>query len=219
MTSYGSEIALQALQSGAASYIPKRNLDADLAETLCQVIAASTEQERQQGLLGRLEHVEFEFALENDRNAVPDVVAHLRPYLERMGLADRTVQTRIAVALEEALLNAMYHGNLELSSELRENGDEPFYEVAEQRKALPKYHERRVRFHARLTREAAHFVVTDQGPGFDPQAVPDPTDPDNLDKGCGRGLLLIRTFMDHVEHNERGNQITMVKRHEQAPID
>jgi CheY-like chemotaxis protein len=218
MTSHGSEeIALEALQAGAASYIPKRNLDTDLADVLSRVLAASNEEERKHALLGRLDHVEFAFTLENDRLAVPDVVAHLQPYLERMGLADHSARTRIAVALEEALLNAMYHGNLELSSDLRQNGDEPFYQAAEERKKLPKYHDRHVRFSARLTREAAHFVITDQGPGFDPQAVPDPTDPDNLDKGSGRGLLLIRTFMDHVEFNDRANQITMVKRRETTP--
>ena len=54
--------------------------------------------------------------------------------------------------------------------------------------------------------------ITDQGPGFDPKMLPDPTDPENLMKGSGRGLLMIRSFFDVVEHNPTGNQITMTKR-------
>ena len=49
------------------------------------------------------------------------------------------------------------------------------------------------------------------GPGFDPRALPDPTDPANWEKACGRGLLLIRTFFDDVKHNATGNEITMTK--------
>ena len=66
---------------------------------------------------------------------------------------------------------------------------------------------------ARFTRDDATFVVRDQGPGFDPASLPDPTDPENLEKASGRGLLLMRTFMDSVEYNSAGNEVTMIKRH------
>jgi anti-sigma regulatory factor (Ser/Thr protein kinase) len=65
---------------------------------------------------------------------------------------------------------------------------------------------------ARETRTEVTFVIADEGPGFDPSRLPDPTDPAQLERVHGRGLLLIRTFMDEVSHNERGNEITMVKR-------
>ena len=57
----------------------------------------------------------------------------------------------------------------------------------------------------------ATYTVRDEGPGFDPSALPDPNDPQNLEKIGGRGLLLIRTFMDQVQYNDRGNAITMRK--------
>ena len=56
------------------------------------------------------------------------------------------------------------------------------------------------------------YVIRDEGPGFDPSTLPDPRDPSNLERTAGRGLLLIRTFMDEVTFNKAGNQITMVKR-------
>ena len=54
------------------------------------------------------------------------------------------------------------------------------------------------------------FFVRDEGPGFDPNKLPDPTDPANLEKVSGRGLLLMKTFMDEVTFNATGNQVTMV---------
>ncbi len=55
-------------------------------------------------------------------------------------------------------------------------------------------------------------MIRDQGRGFDPNSLPDPTDPANLEKAAGRGVLLMRSFMDEVSYNDRGNSVTLVKR-------
>ena len=55
------------------------------------------------------------------------------------------------------------------------------------------------------------FVVRDQGPGFNPSTLPDPTSPQYLDRPSGRGLLLMRAFMDAVIYNDAGNEVTLVK--------
>ena len=62
----------------------------------------------------------------------------------------------------------------------------------------------------------AEFVIEDQGSGFDPGSLPDPTDPANLERVSGRGVLLMRTFMDEVDFSERGNRVTMRKRASEA---
>jgi anti-sigma regulatory factor (Ser/Thr protein kinase) len=116
------------------------------------------------------------------------------------------------VALEEALLNAIFHGNLEASSELRQQDEDHYYRLAEERCRQPPYRDRKVYFTFRLTRTEGVFSIRDDGPGFDWSALPDPTDPDNLGRVGGRGLLLIRTFMDEVHFNDKGNQITLVQR-------
>jgi anti-sigma regulatory factor (Ser/Thr protein kinase) len=64
---------------------------------------------------------------------------------------------------------------------------------------------------ARLTPARAAFVVHDQGPGFDVARLPDPTDPMFLERPSGRGVLLMRTFMDEVRYNATGNRVTLVK--------
>ena len=213
MTAFGNEdIAIQALRAGAASYVPKKRLDQDLASTLEQVVGAAQAERRQQRLLGRLSLTESHFVLENDRTLIPALVTHVQEYLVRLGLCDQTERIRIGVALEEALLNAIFHGNLEVSSELRQQGDEPYYRLADERCQQSPYRDRQVHFTYELSRSEAVFSIRDEGPGFDPSTLPDPTDPSNLGKVGGRGLLLIRTFMDEVTFSKTGNQITLVKR-------
>ncbi len=68
---------------------------------------------------------------------------------------------------------------------------------------------RRVRVAAELTEETIRLQVTDDGPGFDPGDVPNPTLPDGLARSIGRGLFLIRSLADRVEFNDQGNTIWM----------
>jgi anti-sigma regulatory factor (Ser/Thr protein kinase) len=118
---------------------------------------------------------------------------------------------RVGTALSEALRNAVDHGNLELSSSLRE-ADDGSYEALRQRRQLePPYRDRRVHVETVFSRTEARFTIRDEGPGFDPNSLPDPTDPENLLKPSGRGIMLMRTFMDDVTFNERGNEVTLVR--------
>ena len=118
----------------------------------------------------------------------------------------------IGVALHEALTNATLHGNLGLSSDLRETEEKEYYRQMAERRTRQPWCDRRVFVRATLTEQEAIIVIRDEGEGFDRELLPDPTDPANLGRVSGRGLLLIQTFMDRVEHNERGNEITMIKR-------
>ena len=212
MTAFGNEeVAIRALREGASSYVPKKALDQHLASTLEQVVAAATVHSRQEQLLARLAQTESSFILDNDRQVIPALVMHVQEYLSRLQLCDPTERIRLGVALEEALLNAMFHGNLEVSSELRQLDERDYYRLAEERRRQPPYQDRKVHFTFKMTRTEASCSIEDEGPGFDPGQLPDPTDPENLGRVGGRGLLLIRTFMDEVTFNEKGNGITLVK--------
>ena len=117
----------------------------------------------------------------------------------------------MGVALEEALLNAFYHGNLEISSELREQDHRAYNDLAEQRCREAPFKDRRLYVSMKVTSTQAVYTVRDEGPGFDPSTLPDPTAAANLDRPCGRGLLLMRTFMDNVIYNDKGNEVTLFK--------
>ncbi|HEY6332958.1 MAG TPA: ATP-binding protein, partial [Blastocatellia bacterium] len=95
--------------------------------------------------------------------------------------------TEILIALDEAIVNAIKHGN----------------------KNDPT---KKVRIVAEMSVKGARFTISDEGSGFARDCVPDPTDPLHLLMPSGRGLLLINHIMDHVAHNECGNKITMVCR-------
>lgn len=219
MTAHGSEeIAVKALQKGAASYVPKKNLARELAKTVFDVLEVTLAHQKQQRVLECLAQTESRFVLGNDVAAIAPLVGHLENNLKRMGLCDETGQIQVAVALREALVNAIFHGNLEVSSELLAAEPGKHDALVEQRRHQSPYRDRRVHVTARETRTEATYVITDEGPGFDPSSLPDPLDPSNLEKPSGRGLMLIRTFMDEVIHNERGNQITMVKRKDRPSL-
>ncbi len=92
----------------------------------------------------------------------------------------------IHLAVEEALVNAIRHGN----------------------RLDPSKH---VRVACRLSHDLVRIEITDEGEGFDPSAVTDPTDPANIEAPSGRGLMLMRSFMSRVEYNDVGNHVVMEK--------
>ena len=113
----------------------------------------------------------------------------------------------------------MFHGNLEITSAERTGDREAYRVLLADRLRTSPYCERTVDVQAKVTPEEAVFIIRDQGPGFDPHNLPDPTDPENLEKASGRGILLMRTFMDSVDFNRAGNEVTMVKRLETEDSD
>ena len=134
-----------------------------------------------------------------------------------MCLCDEADRTRIGVALEEALSNSIYHGNLEVSSQLRESDDHRYHDLIAARRHEPPYCKRHIKVEAFISSERAEFVIEDEGAGFNVENLPDPTDPANLDRVSGRGVLLMRTFMDEVQFNKKGNRVRLVKLSSRSP--
>lgn len=92
----------------------------------------------------------------------------------------------IHLSMEEALVNAVKHGN--------------------------KYNPaKKVHVRVGISSNLFRSEITDEGEGFDPAKLPDPTDPDYLDKPNGRGVMLMRNFMTRVVYNDRGNAVFMEK--------
>ncbi|MBL8851124.1 MAG: ATP-binding protein [Planctomycetaceae bacterium] len=212
MTAQGSErIAVDALERGAASYVPKRELGPDLVPVVERVLILSEERQTKRTLMERMRTLHATYVLSNDSILLTSAVAYLQGLIRDMGLLTEAERLRVGVALEEALLNAAYHGNLEVNSELREHDHALFYNLARERTTMLPYSLRNITLEVELSSERIRYIVRDEGPGFDPSCLPDPTDPANIDRPCGRGLLLMRTFMDSVEYNDRGNTVTLTK--------
>lgn len=213
VTAQGSEeIAAAALRAGASSYVPKRNLGKDLLPTVERVLGISPAAAGEESPLKWLAETAYRFVLDNGCQWLRPLVAHFQEELVRRGFCDDTGLMQLGMALHEALTNAAHHGNLELDSSLRQDGIEPYLALMQERCTRPPYCHRKVDVLATFTDKEASFVIRDGGKGFDPATVPDPRDPKNLARLSGRGLMLIRTFMDEVRHNDRGNEVTLIKR-------
>lgn len=213
MTAAGSEqVAVKALQAGAASYVNKRSLPDELWTTVASVLRVSAERMVHTKVLNRLKRWETEFIIENDLDLVTALSAYLMQSFGGLRLCSSAEQLRVGVALDEALLNAYFHGNMEVSSKLRETNYNEFYDLAKRRSQESPYKERRIYVAARYSSEKAEFVIRDDGPGFDITLLPDPRNPLYLERPHGRGLLLMRTFLDDVRYNDKGNEVTLVKR-------
>ena len=218
MTSRGSEdMAGQALEAGAAAYVPKRRLLQDLAATVERVLSITYIDRQTSRVMQRLHQQDSSFVLENELALLLSLATQLRDTVNTIWRCDPVQVLRIGMALEEALVNACLHGNLELDSELREADENLFQQLSRQRATQPPYAERRIFVEAQCTPTIFQCVIRDEGRGFDPAQLPDPFSEDALERTTGRGLTLIRSFMDEVQFNERGNEILLIKRKTTLP--
>jgi len=206
------EIAAEALQRGAAGYIPKRRINSDLLRTVQKLLGASSASRYNQQLVGCWATSETQFELTSSPELLAPLVALYRDMMTMLQVADDSTLIRISVALTEALDNALYHGNYELSSVLREGDGSLWREAVKIRRDESPYKDRKIFVQGRITRDEARFTIRDEGPGFDPDSLPVSIDPVNLERSSGRGILLMKAFLDEVAFDATGNQVTLVKR-------
>jgi CheY-like chemotaxis protein len=199
---------------GVRSCVPKTALPRVLPGTVEQLLTLSQARRQQRRLLESITATELTLELkDNDTSLIEHLVDFVGICLTNAGLCPEGSESLVCLALEEALQNAFLHGNLGIGSAMRStaDGDQEVAELVEQRRQLPPYRDRQVHVSISISSRQAKFTVRDEGAGFDPAEVPDPTDPQNLERLCGRGLLLMRSLMDEVLFNARGNEVTLVK--------
>jgi CheY-like chemotaxis protein/anti-sigma regulatory factor (Ser/Thr protein kinase) len=212
MTSRGSEeSAIRALRAGALSYVPKDMIRSTLCSAM-EMVTAAVEQRRFREQTRRLlERSEAHFVLGYEVDGPAALVNHLQSNLREVNFCDDTELFQIGTALAESFNNAIDHGNLELESRLREDGTDAYSRLRYERATASPFRDRRVRVTEHLRPDTVRYTVLDEGRGFDVRTVPDPRHPDCLLKLSGRGLFLVRTFMDEVTFNAAGNEITMTR--------
>lgn len=131
--------------------------------------------------------VEISVRVPTNLDVVEEAVDLVARHCLASGLPPVAARFKLRVALSEALANAIIYGNC---------------------LDLAKFVDVRVE----VTRETLAVHVCDEGDGFDPTSIPDPTQPDAIERPSGRGLFLIRQLVDEVRFNEKGNSICMIMR-------
>jgi len=200
----------------AFAVIDHLEVETRLAETVQGALEESRRRREAAAISAGLTRTVLQYELGSDKTRISAFASRLLQECDRHGLFDERDRFRTQIALEEALLNATVHGNLEVSSRLREENHDAFSEMIALRQSLPEYAARRIYVTFDADRSGARFVIRDEGPGFDVSRLPDPRDSDRLELASGRGVLLMRTFMDEVAYNATGNEVRMLKRRSQS---
>jgi serine/threonine-protein kinase RsbW len=128
---------------------------------------------------------EWEEIIPSDTAAGQSVQERIVQLLEELSYDERDV-FGVRLAIEEALVNAIKHGN----------------------RMDPT---KTVRITCQVARDKVRIEIEDQGQGFQPEEVPDPTADENLERPCGRGIMLMRAFMSSIAFNESGNCVILEK--------
>ncbi|HSE19471.1 MAG TPA: ATP-binding protein [Pyrinomonadaceae bacterium] len=176
---------IKAFKMGAANYRRMPYNRDELREIVEQTLANKLRYVDNTSLFSHV-HEKIEFELPSDLALMNGVLDYLQERVAKLGLI-RPERSNLFVALDEAFVNAVKHGNKNDLTKL-------------------------VKITAELSPKEASFTVEDEGEGFDIREIPDPCDPENLFRSSGRGVLLIYNIMDEVEYNAQGNRVKMIKR-------
>ncbi len=184
-TQYTEPAIIKAFKMGAANYLRWPYNRDELREIVEQTLSYKLRYVDDPIILPHV-HEKIEFELPSDLALMNGVLEYLQERVSKLGLI-KPDRSNLFIALDEAFVNAVKHGNKNDPNKL-------------------------LRITAELSPKEACFTVEDEGEGFDIREIPDPCDPTNLFRTSGRGVLLIYNIMDEVEYNAQGNRVKMVKR-------
>lgn len=179
------DTAIEALNSGANNFLHKPPNSEEILNVMWRATKHREiflENEELNPFLERTIHIEIPSQLRFIKGIAHNIIADAR----LMGYDEHELRDKIPVTVDEAVTNAIKHGN-------------KFQE------------EKRVTIEVSINTDRIKMVVADEGDGFDVNAVPDPTDPMNFLKPSGRGILFMTIGMDDVRYNEKGNMLTLIK--------
>jgi CheY-like chemotaxis protein len=204
---------LQALRLKANDYLVKPVLGKDLLALLDKYSSILTNRTKDREILGMIYHRALGMKITNRLDLVGKIVDRLM--LETEQVIPPADRLGIHLGLVEMLTNAIEHGNLEITyqekSQALEGPASQWDELVKQRCLAPACADRLVDLAFHLTKDRCEWLITDQGPGFDWQNIPDPHDPANLLAPHGRGILLTTLQFSEVTFIGAGNQVRLVK--------
>ena len=220
ITGHGSEdLATKALRAGAAGYVPKSNSTDLLSTTIRHVLELNKTAKLEPRLRNHAKLVHYELELPNDETLVQGILQLVRHRILDCVEVNPVTLLQVEVALEHAIMNAIYHGNLDFAQHAGIDFDNKSrIREAKILNAKQPYCDRRVSIAVRISPVEARFVVKDEGAGFDVKEVSSLGLTQSLRGDFGQGLFLMWAFMDKVVFDKTGTGVTLLKRLEPAII-
>lgn len=179
------EVAIQALRLGATNFIQKPFSLEELTEIVRKSLRPWAINAGKRSFIPEMKK-RLSLKLHSSTAIIDPVFYHIYDDALSLGFPEPVLRLNVYLTLNEALANAVRHGNRE----------DP---------------EKHVHVEAELTSDRVTIWVTDEGPGFDPGTLPDPTAVENLLKTSGRGIFLMRCYMDEVEYLDGGRTLRLQK--------
>ncbi|RJP31483.1 MAG: response regulator [Candidatus Omnitrophota bacterium] len=215
LTGFGRrEDAIEALRLGASNFLLKPQ-EVDQVHSIASKILRMRMKKRMKQRI-------FDFFVEERQTYyIPSEIQFTLPLIdlltekvECVGICNQSELMNIRLALDEAMVNAVIHGNLEITSQSKGTTlDElvAFNQLVKERSKKEPFMHRKVKVSTQLSQDHALFTIEDEGKGFDWKMIPESFEDVEILANHGRGLILIRAFMSRVDFNEKGNKITMIK--------
>lgn len=205
------EYVIKALQLGASDYLTKPFEENEIQRSLERVFPIIEDQVLDRLYLKSVRKETRQLVFDNDIDKINSYANLISRNLEWFDM--KAEMLSIKVVLFEILANAIFHGNLELSSAIKNHQDiksfDEYKRLAREKNSRSPYKDRKIFVNYTADWEKVRYVIRDEGRGFDYNNLQDPLDPKSSGKPAGRGILMIRTFSDEVHWNEKGNEISL----------
>lgn len=185
VTAFASiETAVEAIQKGASNFLKKPFTLEEISSVTTKALKAAAHRKIQSGKLENLSR-SFSVTTKSKHSIIDPVFHQIRDIAKYFGFSDNQLHMNIYLSLSEAIANAVDHGN---------KGDE----------------NKNITIHSSVNNTGITISVVDEGDGFNPTLVSDPTDGSNILRSNGRGIFLMKCYMDSVTYEKNGSKVTMV---------
>jgi CheY-like chemotaxis protein len=213
ITSQGNDqIAAQSMELGAVNYVPKRNLSKDLSRVICDILSSRREARLAREVLRNATKHRTMFRIANDLEQIRSLVHFVRLRLHGLQRFGAATVRNVTAAVRESLLNAYFHGNLEVNPSPLHYSREDYIRISEQRKNDAAFSDRQIELELNYQQSKLEIRIADDGPGFDRAEWTSRCSALDDDSTRGHGLSVIQDAIDTVAFNDQGSQITLTKK-------
>lgn len=208
LTAFNSEdYVVEAMKLGANNYLKKPVLKNNLISLLRKYSSVLHSRKSAKKIQGFIKRHNFSLDFKSNIEIIPSIVNYLITEVE--GVFPEEVLLDIKLGLGELLLNAVEHGNLDISFIEKSHAvqNDQLQQLYYERLGDPEFYRRKVFIDFSMTPEYSEWVITDEGDGFDPDSIPNPISEDGILRLHGRGIFICKFQFDELEYLENGNKV------------